>query len=128
MPKILIVDDDENLLRLMSEYLHLAGFDYDLAFSAAKARGLLKRYGYDMIISDYSMPGESGLDLLRFVSSRHPGTPFLLWTGEDNPRIKRESTRLGAHAYLQKPFYMNELPQTIINLMRRDNQKEAPAA
>jgi two-component system, OmpR family, phosphate regulon response regulator OmpR len=128
MARILIVEDDEDLLHLMSEYLESAGLEHDLAVSAEQARNLLKHSGYDIVVSDYNMPGESGFDLLRYVSSMYPETPFVLWTGSDDPRIKRESMGLGVHTYIQKPFYMNELRQTIINLVRRDDQKEVPAA
>jgi DNA-binding NtrC family response regulator len=80
-----------------------------------------------VVISDFKMPGESGLDLFRYVSSMYPETPFVLITGCDDLRIKRESMRMGVHAYLQKPFYLYELRQTIMNLVRRDDQKEVPA-
>jgi len=128
MTRILIVDDDEDFLHLMGQYLESVGLEHDLAVSAEQARNLLKGSGYDMVVSDFNMPGESGLDLLRYVSSKYPQTPFVLMTGYDDLRIKRESMRMGAHAYIQKPFYMNELSRTIVNLPRRDDQKEVPAA
>ena len=109
MARILIVDDDEDLLLLMGEYLESVGLEYDLAVSAEQARNRLKRSRYDMVVSDFNMPGESGLDLLRYVSSMYPETPFVLMTGCYDLRIKRESMRMGAHAYIQKPFYLNEL-------------------
>jgi DNA-binding NtrC family response regulator len=128
MARILIVDDDEESLYLMGEYLESVGLEHDLALSAEQARNRLKRFGYDMVVSDCNMPGESGLDLLRYVSSRYPKIPFVLMSGYYDLRIKRESMKMGVHAYIQKPFYLNELSQTIIKLMRRDDQKEAPAA
>jgi two-component system response regulator HydG len=128
MARILIVDDDEDFLRLMGEYLESVALEHDLAVSAEQARNRLKCSGYDMVVSDFNMPGESGLDLLRYVSSMYPETPFVLMTGYDDLRIKRESMRMGVHAYIQKPFYLNELVQTIINLVRRDDQEEVPAA
>jgi FixJ family two-component response regulator len=69
----------------------------------------------------------SGLDLFRYVSYMYLETRFVLITGCDDLRIKRESMRLGIQAYIEKPFYFNELLQTIINLMQRDDQKEVPA-
>lgn len=128
MARILIVDDDEDLLYLMGTYLESTGLEYDLAVSAENARNLLKRCRYDMVISDVNMPGESGLDLLRYVSSVYPETPFVLMTGCDDLRIKRESVRMGCHAYIQKPFYLTELRQIIMNLMRRGDEKEVSAA
>ena len=103
----------KDLLHLMGEYLEPAGLEHDLAVGAEQARNRLKCFGYDMVVSDFNMPGESGLDLLRYVSSMYPETPFVLMTGYDDLRIKRESMRMGVRAYIQKPFYMNELAQTI---------------
>lgn len=81
-----------------------------------------------MVVSDFNMPGESGLDLLRYVSFMYPEIPFVLMTGCYDLRIKREALRMGARAYIQKPFYMNALPRTIVNLMRYNDQREVPAA
>jgi FixJ family two-component response regulator len=80
-----------------------------------------------VIVSDFKMPGESGLDLFRYVSSMYPGTPFILITGCDDKRIKRESMKMGVRAFIEKPFYLSELRQTIINLARLDDQKDVPA-
>jgi DNA-binding NtrC family response regulator len=128
MARILMVDDDEDLLYLMGEHLESVGLEHDQAVSAEQARNRLEHSWYDMVVSDFNMPEESGLDLLRYVSSRYPETPFVLMTGCYDLRIKLESMRMGVHAYIQKPFYINELSQTIINLMRRDDQKDVPAA
>ena len=128
MSRILIVDDDEDFLFLLGEYLKSVGLEHDQAVSAEQARNRLKSFRYDMVVSDFNMPGESGLDLLSHISSMYSGTRFILLTGCDDLRIKRESMRMGAQAYIQKPFYLNELCQTIINLLRRDGQEEVPAA
>jgi DNA-binding NtrC family response regulator len=128
MARILIVDEDKDLLYLIGEYLEQAGLEYDLAVGAEQARNRLKRFRYDMVVSDCNMPGESGLDLLSYVSYMYPETPFVLMTGCYDPRIKRESMKMGAHAYIQKPFYLNELSRTILRLLQCDDKKEIPAA
>ena len=123
-----MVDDDEDFLRLMRQCLESAGLENDLAISAEQARDRLKSSGYDVVVSDFRMPEESGLDLFRYVSYMYPETPFVLITGCDDLRIKREAMKMGVQAYIEKPFYFNELLRTIINLMRRDDQKKIPAA
>ena len=112
----------------MSQYLESVALEHDLAVSAEQACNCLKSSRYDVLVSDFSMREESGLDLFRYVSSMYPETPFVLITGCDDLRIKRESMRMGVQAYIEKPFYFNELLQTIISLMRRDDQKDVPAA
>lgn len=117
MARILIVDDDEDFLRLLSEYLESVGLEHDVAANTRQARACLERFQYDVVISDFNMPGETGLDLFGYVSSVYPESRFALMTGHDL-KIKRESMKMGVHAFIQKPFYLSELRQTIINLMQ----------
>ena len=112
----------------MGEYLELVGFESDLAVSAEEARDNLKSTRYDVVVSDFNMPGETGFDLFRYVSSMHPETPFVLITGCDELQLRRESMKLGVHAFISKPFNMDELQQTIVNLMDCKKQAEVPCS
>ncbi len=115
MCKVLLVDDDEDLLLLIGEYLEAYGIEFDFAQSAAEA---LKRLGYckyDLVISDLNMPGESGLDLFRRVSSRPPGLPFILMSGNLDPRLRREALSMGVRHFVEKPFYLSDLKRIIID-------------
>jgi DNA-binding NtrC family response regulator len=115
MTKVLIVDDDKGIQFLMSEYLSAFGFQTMTAGSAAQARSRLKHSRCDFIISDFNMPGESGLDLFRYVSCRYPDVPFILMTGTHDSRVKREALRMGVCKYLEKPFQFSELMKIISN-------------
>ena len=57
MARILIVDDDENLLHVLGEYLETVGLENDLAVCVEQARNRLKRSRYDLVVSDFKMPG-----------------------------------------------------------------------
>lgn len=113
MPRVLIVDDDQGILFLIREYLTAYGFQAVCANSAAQARNRLKHSTYDFIISDFNMPGESGLDLFRYVSCRYPGVPFILMTGCYDSRLKHEALKMGVWKYLEKPFQFSELVKMI---------------
>jgi DNA-binding NtrC family response regulator len=130
MARVLIVDDDAGILFLMSEYLESYGFQPVSANSAAQARSRLKHSDYDFIISDFNMPGESGLDLFRYVSCRYPEVPFILMTGCDDSRVKREALRMGVYKYLEKPFQFSELMRIVSNLNLSGSRAKisAPAA
>jgi DNA-binding NtrC family response regulator len=130
MAKVLIVDDDAGIVFLMSEYLEAFGFQSVSANSAAQARNRLKHSNFDFIISDLNMPGESGLDLFRYVSHRYPRVPFILMTGCDDLRIKREALKMGVYKYLEKPFQFSELMKIISNSNLRGSRVRiaAPAA
>ncbi len=115
MARLLIVDDDKGFLFLMGEYLDSFGFDFELANSAAQARNRLKRGRFDLVISDFNMPGESGLDLFRYVSSMYPRLRFILMSGCNDPRVKREALSMGCSGFLEKPFKFADLIRMIRN-------------
>ena len=116
MNKVLLVDDDEDLLFLIGEYLEAYGIEFDLAESAAQARKRLKYSEYDLIISDLNMPGESGFDLFRSVSSRYPELPFVLMSGNRDPRLRREAVSMGICNFVEKPFLLSDLKRIITDL------------
>jgi DNA-binding NtrC family response regulator len=113
MRKVLVVDDDEDLLFIIGEYLDSNGIQFHLAQSAAQARKRLSHCDYDLIISDLYMPGESGLDLFRSVSFRYPGLPFILMSGNLDPRLRREAMSMGICSFMEKPFEMSDLKRLI---------------
>lgn len=122
MARILIVDDDKDLLYLMREYLSACGFQSELAASAAEARSCLEHSQFDAIISDFIMPGESGLDLLCHVSSRYPGLPFIMMSGAGTPMLKDKAIKMGSMEYIAKPFEFRELVVTLERILGLSNQ------
>lgn len=113
MSKVLVVDDDEDLLYIIGEYLGSNGIEFHLAHSAAQARKRLSHGEYDLVISDFNMPGESGLDLFRSTSFRYPRLPFILMSGNLDPRLRREAISMGICNFVQKPFELSYLKSLI---------------
>lgn len=128
MSRILLVDDDEEFLMLLGEHLSLRFLKFDLATSVEQAKRFMRSTRYRMIVSDLNMPMESGFDLFRHVSARHPDIPFVLMTGCDDASTRREAARLGISACVRKPIYLNELVETIENLLLFAPGGHAPAA
>ncbi|HIJ75891.1 MAG TPA: response regulator [Deltaproteobacteria bacterium] len=128
MPRILIVDDDKTLLSIMSEYLSAYGFELELAYSAAQARHYLEHSAYDAILSDFNMPGESGLDLLGHVSSLHPGLPFIMMTGCSTSLSRDAAMKMGSSGYLVKPFLLRDLFGTLETVLGFSNRGEQTLA
>ena len=116
MGKVLIVDDEKDFLLLVGMFLDAKGVDSELVESAAQARKLLARTRFDLVISDLYMPGESGFDLFRYVSSQYPEMRFAIMTGSGNSRIKNEARGMGIDAYIEKPFSFVDLMQIVKNL------------
>jgi len=113
MNRILIVDDDDELLFIIGEYLDANGIEFHLAQNAAQARKRLNHYEYDLVISDLQMPGESGLDLYRSVSIRYPGLAFILMSGSLDQRVRREAMSMGICHFVEKPFELSYLKRLI---------------
>ncbi|SPF47715.1 hypothetical protein SBDP1_680056 [Syntrophobacter sp. SbD1] len=123
MVRVLIVDDDKDLLYLMSEFLGAYGFELELASSVAQARKCLEHSHFDAIVSDFMMPGETGLELLDYVSSRFPGLPFIMMTGSCMPHVKEEAIKKGSRGYVEKPFEFRDLAGTLDMVTGISNQR-----
>jgi len=126
--RILIVDDDKTLLLTMSEYLSAYGFESELAYSAAQARHYLEHSACDAIVSDFNMPCESGLDLLRHVSTRYPGLPFIMMTGSSTSLLKDAAMKMGSSGYVVKPFRFRDLVGTLETVLGFSNRGEQALA
>lgn len=116
--KILVVDDNQEILDLLGRYLDQQGFDVSMVESGAAMRQILQEKTFDLIILDIMMPGEDGLSLCRFVREQN-GPPVILLTamGEETDRIV--GLELGADDYMCKPFSPRELLARIKAVLRR---------
>ncbi len=130
MLRVLLVDDDEDLLFILGEYLESNGIEFHFTKSAAQARQRLAHFHYGLVVSDFQMPGESGLDLFRSLSLRYPEIPFVLMSGNMDSRLRREALSMGVWNVLEKPFELRQLKRLIIDSDQFDIGKQigVPAA
>jgi len=117
--KVLIVDDEEPIRRLLGHLLEMNGFVCTLAADAAEARQYLKQSKFELVLCDLNMPGEFGLDLLKFVLTEHPDTAAITVTAIDDPEIARTALEIGVYGYIIKPFETNEILINVANALRR---------
>jgi two-component system OmpR family response regulator len=119
---ILLVDDDETLSALLSEYLQAEGFDVETLNNgeAAIAR-LLQTDEFDTVVLDIMMPGLSGLDVLRNVRAKRQ-VPILMLTGRGDDIDRIVGLEMGADDYLTKPCNPRELSARIRAIIRRTQQ------
>lgn len=108
-PRVLIVDDEENMLKLLNKILTKDGFDVRTAESGAEALRLLREDAFDLIISDLVMPVIDGMSLMQEVKSRHPDTQFILITAHGSIESAVQAMKVGAFDYLTKPFQKDEI-------------------
>ena len=115
--RILIVDDDPSLLRLLDLRLQTAGYTVDTADSASAALARVEQSVPDAVITDLRMDGMDGLDLLGELQRRQPGLPVLLLTAHGTIPDAVSATQRGAVAFLTKPVdreaLMNELERAL---------------
>ena len=111
--KILIVDDDPNLLRLLGIRLSAAGYIVESAASAKIALGTLKSFQPHMIISDLRMEGMDGMALFEQVRQQYPQMPVVIMTAHGTIPDAINATKQGVFSYLTKPFESKELLETV---------------
>jgi CheY-like chemotaxis protein len=103
MISILYVDDEPGLVALLRHYLQQSGeFRVLTAGSGPEALAVLERHPVDAVVSDYQMPGMTGIELLRECRRRFDGLPFILFTGRGREEIVIEAIEHGVDFYLQK--------------------------
>ena len=117
--RILVVDDEPQVLRLIVRTLRHAGYEADGVGSAEEAHAALHSGDVDLLLADVNLPGQSGLDLVRYALAEHPGTATLLISGMDDPGIAQVGLEYGAYGYLTKPFSSNQVVIAVMNAFRR---------
>jgi PAS domain S-box-containing protein len=100
---VLYVDDEPALLDLTKRFLEKKGtISVDVADSGNKALGMLETGQYDVIVSDYQMPGMDGIALLKEIRKRNNTIPFIIFTGRGREEVVIEAFENGADFYIQK--------------------------
>jgi two-component system response regulator AtoC len=118
MPEALLVDDDPNQLRGLSELVEREGFTTQLAASIAEARKLLAARIPDVVLADLVLPDGSGLDLLNVLEEDPGKTQMVLVTGNATVESAVEALRRGVADYLTKPIDLPRLKAVLANVAR----------
>jgi len=118
--KILILDDDTELLSALKRILDDHGHDVDCADDAEKAAEMVVDAAYDLLLVDYKMPGHDGIWFMQ-NAKRPPGSKVLLVTAYVNREVINRMFDLGASGYLIKPFDEEELMRHIDYYVPKSN-------
>ncbi|MBC8433171.1 MAG: response regulator [Desulfobacterales bacterium] len=117
--KILIVDDEAAVRRVLKKTLESNGYNCTAAADASEARRGLEQQDFDLLLCDIRMPGESGLDLIRYVAPQYPDTAIIMVTGIDDPVEAKIAREIGIYGYILKPFDPNQILISVANALRR---------
>jgi signal transduction histidine kinase/DNA-binding response OmpR family regulator len=115
---ILIVDDEMAIRKLLTRYLDSAGHKCHAVDSAESAKEILDQRRFDLLLSDLKLPGESGLDLVRYARDHFPEMGRIMITGVGSPEISNEILQVGVYGYIIKPVTRNEVLITVENSLR----------
>ncbi|MFO7599113.1 MAG: response regulator [Candidatus Desulfacyla sp.] len=118
-PQILIVDDEEQIRRMLSRMLSRKGYACTLAADAKEARKCLESQAYDLVLCDVNMPGESGVSLARHIDSGYEDTAVIMVTGVDDSQVADSAIEAGIYGYIVKPLDINEVLINVRNSLRR---------
>lgn len=120
---ILIIDDDHEIVDLLSQYLKRHGFQVAHAYNGEETRQVWKTHHFDLVILDLMLPGESGFEISHWLR-KQADIPIIMLTamGEETDRII--GLELGADDYLAKPFNPRELLARIHSVLHRSRRAQ----
>lgn len=120
MQKILIIDDDSYICKLLEKFLTKNGYRTDTAFSGTSAMKMITRNDYDLVVSDYRLPDRDGFDILEQVRQRNHQTPVIIMTAYKELDTAIRLMKAGAFDYITKPL----IPEELLGLIREALQRE----
>ena len=124
MIRILAVDDEVKMTRLLEINLKTEGYHVDKATSSKEALQMMEETTYDMVITDLKMPGMDGMELLKKIKSIYPYTQVIVITAFGTVESAVEAMRNGAFHYLTKPLNLGELKEVVRKALRMKKLEE----
>ena len=124
--KILVVDDEPQIVKVLKAYLEKAGFMVVTAVDGVSALAFFKRESPDFVILDLNLPGMDGLDVCKAIR-RDSNVPILMLTARVEEADRLIGLELGADDYVVKPFSPREVVARVRTIFRRTNISEAAA-
>jgi two-component system OmpR family response regulator len=126
--RLLVVDDEPNIVELLSASLRFAGFDVAAASSGADAIAEARRFRPDLVVLDVMLPDMDGFAVVRWLRSEGTRIPVLFLTARDATEDKITGLTLGGDDYVTKPFSLEEVLARIRAVLRRAHGAEAAGA
>lgn len=102
--RILFIDDEKDFANAMSQVLVLQGYQVETAYSAKLALQVYSAGKFDLVITDLSMPGMDGIELIRQIRKLHRGQKIIVVTAFPSQRTQEQAYKLGTLSYIAKPF------------------------
>jgi DNA-binding response OmpR family regulator len=125
--RLLIVDDEQSVREVLSEYFTGQGYEVESAQDGAEALVAVLRYRPDLVLLDIQMPGLDGVETLRRVRAVAPAVPVIMVTANEDVDLARDTLKLGALDYVAKPFDFTYLERAVMaGLVHARARRAAP--
>ena len=118
--RVLIVDDEDELVNALEERLNLRGFQAKGVTTGAEALAYLAETPCDVVLVDVKMPGLGGLQLVKKIKEERPKLGVILLTGHGSAKDAEEGMKLGAFDYLMKPVKIDDLVRVLLSAAARE--------
>ncbi len=117
--RILAVEDDNHIGRVLQLAMPGLGvpFEFIVVLSAEEGLNLWAEQPFDLLLVDYNLRGMNGLKLIATLKEQHVDVPMVLITAYDTPQLLQEARALGVADYIPKPFFVDELINTLRQLL-----------
>ena len=116
---ILLVDDEEQFLKVLSQRLEGRGMKVDTSATGEDALDKVKDKTFDAIVLDLAMPGMSGMEALKRIRSENPDVQIIMLTGHGSVEKGVEAIKAGAVDFLEKPADLNKIMEKIMEAKRK---------
>ncbi len=111
--RLLIVDDEEDLRNLLSQFLATKGYEVQSAEDGEKAIELLYANSFDVVLLDIQMPKLGGIGVLKYINQHTPQTKVIILTGYGDLKNAMEAKEYGASDFINKPYKLEDILSTI---------------
>ncbi|NOR45859.1 MAG: response regulator [Candidatus Delongbacteria bacterium] len=107
--RILVVDDEENMLNMLKSFFLINEYDCKTATNGLEALEIIENNEIDIVVTDMKMPKMDGMELLKVIRKKHDDISAVIMTGFAEEYTQTEALNLGAEGYITKPFRNKEL-------------------
>ena len=125
--KMLIIDDEEIVLKSCRKIFEAEGFNVVVTASPQEGLKLVAESSFDVILCDWMMPGFDGMDVVEEIDRRSPNSTVVMISGYPTAGRATEAMKRGAMDYVAKPFRPEEIIETVKNAVRRKVTEEKKA-
>jgi len=126
--RILIVDDEKNIVSSLTSILSDEGYEVSMAGDGVEALELIQKDPPDLVILDIWLPGMDGIEVLKTLKSYNLGVEVLIMSGHGTIDTAVKATKLGAQDFIEKPFSLDRIIESIQNILQEKNYLEPQKA